>query len=112
MIDWDIDILALQDQTLIGYLYKIVDLFGLIDELAIDTDKFKRFIQAVYLNYHKNPYHNFKHAYCVTAGTANFLRYGFAGFANDYWNPVETMSLMVASLCHDVGHMAFNNDYY
>ena len=46
---------SLQDHTLISSFYKIVDLCGLIEELQVDRDKFKHFIQAIYLNYHKNP---------------------------------------------------------
>jgi hypothetical protein len=120
MLDWDGDILAMSEPTLLQNFYKIVQLFGCIDEFQLPPTKLKNWIQAVYMGYKKdNPYHSFKHAYSVSCGTANMIHYCFDGarpngcrLEEDYWNGIEQLSLLMAALCHDVGHEGKNNDFY
>ncbi len=47
-----------------------------------DISLAKKFVKLVEKNYHKNPYHNFKHAFSVMTGTAVLLRNGAHHFVD------------------------------
>lgn len=58
----------------------------------------KKFVKLVEKNYHKNPYHNFKHAFSVMTGTAVLLRNG----AHHFCDHVDAFALLIAALVHDI----------
>ncbi|KAG5461405.1 MAG: hypothetical protein BJ554DRAFT_6410 [Olpidium bornovanus] len=93
-----------------------------------------RFIVVVRSSYNEaNPYHNFHHAVDVLQATYFFLRRmkvlldkdpdkpffaqdGFCVdpaliFARTFFRPHEVFALLVAALCHDLGHPGVNNMY-
>lgn len=40
--------------------------FGLIEKYMIDEATLQRFLQCVRSSYNNNPFHNFRHCFCVT----------------------------------------------
>ena len=39
---------------------------GLVDALGVDPAVLRNFINAIQENYNDNPFHNFRHGFCVT----------------------------------------------
>jgi hypothetical protein len=82
--------------------------FGLIERFQIPIPNLERFIMSVREQYHPNPYHSFIHAFDVTQTVYCFLTsFGGASFLTH----LDILSLLVAALCHDVGHPGLSNAY-
>nr|XP_023015593.1 cAMP and cAMP-inhibited cGMP 3',5'-cyclic phosphodiesterase 10A-like [Leptinotarsa decemlineata] len=64
------------------------------------------FILSVRKCYRNNPYHNFEHAFNVAHCMFNILYRNKKQFNN-----IETKSLLIAALCHDLDHGGFTNNY-
>lgn len=62
------------------------------------------FIIDVDNGYFPNPYHNFFHAVDVT-GVLFFILNDVR--ANRYLSKVDAMALLLAALCHDIGHVGY-----
>ena len=114
LISWDFDPFAVSDAELVRNTYQVFQLWGFLQpdtETPIDTRKLQCYISAIYSAYESsNPYHNFKHAYCVLAGTANIMKNGASQTLS--LTRVEELALLIAGLTHDVGHPGYNNDYF
>ncbi|XP_076065329.1 high affinity cGMP-specific 3',5'-cyclic phosphodiesterase 9A-like [Oratosquilla oratoria] len=91
--------------ALIEHMYK--DL-GLLDEFSINPVTLRRFLVCVQENYRNNPFHNFRHCFCVTQ-----MMYGLIHLCR----LTEKMSrrdlgvLLTACICHDLDHPGYNNTY-
>jgi hypothetical protein len=108
LLDWDTDALAMSEEELVKKVYQIFDSCGYLD--GVNKTALKAFIQKVFYGYSdENPYHNFKHAYSVFAGTTSFVK---QMCPDSMFSPVEQMSMSLAGLCHDIGHESYNNDFY
>jgi len=78
------------------------------DELAIDVLSLQHFIKEVSLHYHKNPYHNFKHAVSVLQFTYLLIsETNIAHFVSKY----KIFGLMIAALVHDIDHPGHTNSF-
>jgi hypothetical protein len=78
----------------------------------VDQPKFIKFFSQIYNKYDQNVhYHNDLHGsdvaqHCnVILKTQNMAQYA-------QFNHIDTMSLFIAALCHDVQHDGFNNTYH
>merc|ERR1719375_315516 len=69
----------------------------------------KGYIKCVCLKYTNNPYHNWTHGYTVMAWSGEMIRNASISSLLD---TEETCALMVAGMCHDVGHEGLNSDFY
>jgi len=59
-------------------------------------------------NYRNNPFHNFRHCFCVTQ-----MMYGFVHLC-ELWNKLSREDigiLLTACICHDLDHPGYNNAY-
>jgi len=59
-------------------------------------------------NYRNNPFHNFRHCFCVTQ-----MMYGFVHLC-ELWNKLSREDLgilLTACVCHDLDHPGYNNAY-
>lgn len=81
---------------------------GLVTALNINPITLKRWLLAVQENYRDNPFHNFRHCFCVTQ-----MMYGMVHLCNlqDSLSPLEVAVLITAAACHDLDHPGFNNNY-
>ncbi|CAG9329120.1 unnamed protein product [Blepharisma stoltei] len=83
---------------------------GLTTTYDIDDHKLNRFLTAVESGYKKkNYYHNSLHAADVTASAVFLIQEGIElgnGLAD-----IDIFSLIIAALCHDIGHPGVNNPF-
>merc|ERR1712079_501075 len=81
---------------------------GLVEELDIYPSTLKRFLLRVQENYRNNPFHNFRHAFCVTQ-MMYVLIHGCR--LQDSLSKRDLCVLLTACICHDLDHPGFNNTY-
>lgn len=81
---------------------------GLVDELDIHPATLKRFLLRVQENYRNNPFHNFRHCFCVTQ-MMYVLIHGCR--LQEVLSKRDICVLLTACICHDLDHPGFNNTY-
>jgi len=81
---------------------------GLVDELDIHPATLKRFLLRVQENYRNNPFHNFRHCFCVTH-MMYVLIHGCR--LTEVLSKRDICVLLTACICHDLDHPGFNNTY-
>jgi len=81
---------------------------GLVDHFKIDLPTLKRFLITVKDNYNLNPFHNFRHCFCVTQ-----MMYGLLHTCKllDKLDHLDKLTLIVSAIGHDLDHPGFNNAY-
>ncbi|XP_062831216.1 high affinity cGMP-specific 3',5'-cyclic phosphodiesterase 9A isoform X4 [Anolis carolinensis] len=63
---------------------------------------------CIHDNYRNNPFHNFRHCFCVTQ-----MMYSMVSLCNLQVkiSQMDILILMTASICHDLDHPGYNNTY-
>ncbi|KTF92243.1 hypothetical protein cypCar_00006009 [Cyprinus carpio] len=63
---------------------------------------------CIHDNYRNNPFHNFRHCFCVTQ-----MMYSMICLCNlqEKFTQVDILILMTAAVCHDLDHPGYNNTY-
>ncbi|KAJ7384258.1 High affinity cAMP-specific and IBMX-insensitive 3',5'-cyclic phosphodiesterase 9A [Desmophyllum pertusum] len=91
--------------SLVEHMYQ--DL-GLIEDFEINSVVLRRFLVAIQQNYRLNPFHNFRHCFCVTQ-----MMFSIIHLCNlkDLLSQMDLLVLMTACICHDLDHPGFNNTY-
>ncbi|XP_037068397.1 LOW QUALITY PROTEIN: probable 3',5'-cyclic phosphodiesterase pde-5 [Pollicipes pollicipes] len=84
-------------------VFMFTDLFG---TSRFDIDCLIRFTITVKKNYRRVPYHNWTHGFAV----ANMI-YCIIKHNPDVFKTIESLSLYVGSLCHDLDHRGRNNKF-
>ncbi|CAH3119914.1 unnamed protein product [Pocillopora meandrina] len=81
---------------------------GLIDDFGINSVVLRRFLVSIQQNYRNNPFHNFRHCFCVTQ-----MMFCIVHLCNlkDLLSKMDLLVLMTACICHDLDHPGFNNTY-
>lgn len=88
-------------------LLKKNDLLG-----TVDQQKFLNFISQIYNKYKRSvEYHNDLHGSDV-AQHVNLILNTQGLIKYNSFNKLDTLSLIVSALCHDVQHDGFNNRYH
>ena len=106
---WTFDITLYKDAEAFACLHLIFETFDIPDELSVSNHTMIRFYNALSQRYiAKNTYHNFFHAVDVTQTVYRFVK---ETQANVFLMPLETASLTIASLAHDVGHPGLSNQF-
>ncbi|KAJ1507964.1 High affinity cAMP-specific and IBMX-insensitive 3',5'-cyclic phosphodiesterase 9A [Coelomomyces lativittatus] len=80
----------------------------LVDRFKIDLKQLKHFLHTVRDNYNNNPFHNFRHAFCVSQ-----MFYGMV-LESDLKKKLEPIDLLIgliSTVLHDIDHPGFNNAY-
>eukprot|EP00397_Hematodinium_sp_SG-2012_P011405 GEMP01011543.1.p1 GENE.GEMP01011543.1~~GEMP01011543.1.p1 ORF type:complete len:519 (+),score=110.03 GEMP01011543.1:129-1685(+) len=109
IFSWEYDVLSQSNATLVRNCVRILEGLEIPRQFTIPTKALQTFLMSICNNYReKNPYHNFKHAFSVMLGTSLLLRGGSQIFLEN----IETFAILIAALCHDVGHPGMNNDYF
>mmetsp|Transcript_75554 Transcript_75554/g.179505 ORF Transcript_75554/g.179505 Transcript_75554/m.179505 type:complete len:1020 (-) Transcript_75554:34-3093(-) len=106
---WDFDVLPLSHSEAAAVLEwtlfdsKVGERTG---KALAERSIFERFIKVVEAGYEDQPYHNFKHA-CDVCHTVSRL---LSEVQSDTWLSVfEQYALLVAAICHDIGHPGKTN---
>ena len=106
--DFNYDIFALPASSLLPLVYSLFSHFSFFSLFSIPLTVFSRFVSSIQQQYRPNPFHSFYHAVDVTQTTFVLLT---SFHAQRSLTPVESFSLLLAALCHDVDHPALNNTY-
>ena len=86
-----------QDNELIHLIMHIYESIQVMDEFNIKKEVLYNFLCQVRANYNQNPFHNFKHAFCVFQMAYSILAASGALFK---LNALQRLSLLTACLGH------------
>ncbi|KAJ3322614.1 High affinity cAMP-specific and IBMX-insensitive 3',5'-cyclic phosphodiesterase 9A [Boothiomyces sp. JEL0866] len=100
---WNFDEDALQHFL----LHFFIDM-SFVSHFKLDRAALYRFLSTVRKAYNKNPFHNFKHCFCVTQMVYVLLH---MSNLDKHLNMLEKFSLLVSALGHDLDHPGLNNAY-
>ncbi|KAJ3397929.1 High affinity cAMP-specific and IBMX-insensitive 3',5'-cyclic phosphodiesterase 9A [Lobulomyces angularis] len=97
-----------EENEIMSLLEFIFTDLGLMEDFNIDRKVLKRFLCAVKDNYHENPFHNFRHCFCVTQ-----MMYGIINVTGlvHRLKPIDKLILTVSCIGHDLDHPGYNNAY-
>ncbi|XP_078283129.1 high affinity cGMP-specific 3',5'-cyclic phosphodiesterase 9A-like isoform X4 [Rhinoraja longicauda] len=81
---------------------------GLVEEFNMNPIILKRWLLSIQENYRNNPFHNFRHCFCVTQ-----MMYGMIHLCelHERVTPTDLVILMTGAICHDLDHPGYNNAY-
>ncbi|TWW80280.1 High affinity cGMP-specific 3',5'-cyclic phosphodiesterase 9A, partial [Takifugu flavidus] len=81
---------------------------GLVKDFSINPITLKRWLLCIHDNYKNNPFHNFRHCFCVTQ-----MMYSMICLCSlqEKLSQLDILILMTAAVCHDLDHPGFNNTY-
>ncbi|KAJ3276069.1 hypothetical protein HDV01_006239 [Terramyces sp. JEL0728] len=100
---WNYDEDALQHFLLSFF----VDM-NFVSHFKMDRGVLYRFLCTVRRAYNKNPFHNFKHCFCVTQMVYVLLH---MGNLDVQFTMLEKLSLLISAIGHDLDHPGLNNAY-
>ncbi|TGZ74872.1 hypothetical protein CRM22_000703 [Opisthorchis felineus] len=91
--------------ALLEHMYSELDL---INEFRINPITLRRWVLTIQANYRNNPFHNFRHCFCVAQ-----MMYGMLHLCglNEKLTKEELGILLTACVCHDLDHPGYNNSY-
>lgn len=81
---------------------------GLVEEFNMNPLVLRQWLRKVQSKYRNNPFHNFRHCFCVTQ-----MMYGMIHVCNlnHRMDRRDLGILLTACVCHDLDHPGFNNSY-
>ncbi|XP_078514494.1 high affinity cGMP-specific 3',5'-cyclic phosphodiesterase 9A [Lissotriton helveticus] len=81
---------------------------GLVSTFSINAITLKRWLLCIHDNYRNNPFHNFRHCFCVAQ-----MMYSMISLCNlqETLSQANILVLMTAAICHDLDHPGYNNAY-
>ncbi|XP_075703364.1 high affinity cGMP-specific 3',5'-cyclic phosphodiesterase 9A [Rhinoderma darwinii] len=97
-----------QDKEMVTLLEHMFYDLNLTDRFKMEAPTLRQFLSSLQGHYRENPFHNFRHGFCVTQ-----MMYSVISLCRlqELLPPEDTVTLMVAALCHDVDHPGLNNNY-
>ncbi|KAJ2999075.1 High affinity cAMP-specific and IBMX-insensitive 3',5'-cyclic phosphodiesterase 9A [Globomyces sp. JEL0801] len=103
-----LDIWVFSENELIHLIAQKFHRLGLVKHFKINEDTLFRFLVVISKAYNANPFHNFKHCFCVTQ-----MMYCLLHLDNlhERLTMVEKLALIVGSIGHDIDHPGLNNAY-
>jgi high affinity cGMP-specific 3',5'-cyclic phosphodiesterase 9 len=101
------DIWAYTEEDYIHFMATMLQKLGLVDHFSIEEPLLMNFLLTVQKCYSSNPFHNFKHAFCVTQMMYSILHMGLI----EKLSMVEKFSMILAAIGHDMDHPGLNNAY-
>ncbi|XP_041858243.1 high affinity cGMP-specific 3',5'-cyclic phosphodiesterase 9A isoform X2 [Melanotaenia boesemani] len=81
---------------------------GLVRDFSINPITLKRWLLCVRDSYRNNPFHNFRHCFCVTQMMYSMI---YLCKLQEKLTQLDVLVLMTAAVCHDLDHPGFNNTY-
>jgi hypothetical protein len=97
-----------EDNELVHLIIHMYQELGIMEEFQISIDTLYNFVSKVRDHYNHNPFHNFKHGFCVTQMAYALL--WKTGFISEI-TKLEKLVLITACLGHDLDHPGYNNAY-
>ncbi|XP_052348797.1 high affinity cGMP-specific 3',5'-cyclic phosphodiesterase 9A-like isoform X2 [Oncorhynchus keta] len=72
----------------------------------------KSWLLCIHDNYQMNPFHNFRHCFCVTQMMYSMICLcSLQVILQEIFSQVDILILMTAAVCHDLQHPGYNNTY-
>lgn len=108
---WHFTCLDFSLDEIISLIEAIFDLY--IRRLKISKTDFDNFIKLVLANYPSNPYHSIYHAVDVLQCAYYIMKVNISSksFFETYLSDFEQFSVLIACLCHDLGHPGLTNQF-
>jgi len=132
ILDWSFDVLQFEDSVLIDVFLLMLEYYNLLELFRVDRETLRRYCNEVMKMHRKDcyyhtidmegagvqekctvddvfcEYHNWYHAVSCTHVCFMFLT---LGGVDSFLNPIESFSIMMGALIHDVDHPGNNNDF-
>ncbi|KAI8614026.1 hypothetical protein BC830DRAFT_417371 [Chytriomyces sp. MP71] len=99
---------AWDDFELFGLFEFIFEDLGLLTEFKIEVETLRKFLVAVRDCYNNNPFHNFKHCFCVSQMMFGIIN---ATEVVQKLKPIDKLILILSTIGHDLDHPGFSNTY-
>ncbi|XP_070201858.1 high affinity cGMP-specific 3',5'-cyclic phosphodiesterase 9A-like [Littorina saxatilis] len=102
------DIWHWEPNEMLSLLEHMYHELGLVHEYNINPITLKRWLLCVQENYRNNPFHNFRHCFCVSQ-----MMYGMIHLCRlwEHMSKEDLGILLTAAVCHDLDHPGYNNTY-
>ncbi|KAI8975412.1 hypothetical protein BDF20DRAFT_878548 [Mycotypha africana] len=104
----DFTVLEKSRAELYGYILGFLERLGLCESLGVTPSEFLDFLVDVDHGYLTNAYHSFYHAVDVTIVLYHMICNYDIG---RYISRIDIAALLIAGLCHDIGHPGKNNNF-
>lgn len=101
-------------EELVELLLAMYEELGLLEELRIPREVLKKFLITVESRYPSNPFHNFRHCFCVAQMMFAVLCGCPKLTSSDGGGALSKMDqavLITAAVCHDLDHPGNSNSY-
>uniref|UniRef100_A0A8K9UJB4 Phosphodiesterase n=1 Tax=Oncorhynchus mykiss TaxID=8022 RepID=A0A8K9UJB4_ONCMY len=94
--------------TMLSCLEHMYHDLDLVKDFNMNPITLKRWLLCIHDNYRMNPFHNFRHCFCVTQ-----MMYSMICLCSlqETFTQVDILILMTAAVCHDLDHPGYNNMY-
>ncbi|GIY28839.1 dual 3',5'-cyclic-AMP and -GMP phosphodiesterase 11 [Caerostris darwini] len=106
--DLKFDDFSLNDKEMLKASLRMFMDLGFIQRFGIQYDVLCRWLLSVRKNYRTVTYHNWRHAFNVTQMMFAILT---VSNLHNVLGELETLSLLIACLCHDLDHRGTNNSF-
>jgi len=102
------DIWHWEPNEMLSLLEHMYHELGLVKEFNMNGVTLKRWLLCIQENYRNNPFHNFRHCFCVTQ-----MMYGMIHLCrlHEKVSKEDIGILLTACICHDLDHPGYNNTY-
>ncbi|KAL0246181.1 hypothetical protein GEMRC1_007395 [Eukaryota sp. GEM-RC1] len=112
LYNWEFNIFSLPEITkgyhLTSVALCVINEFELVNKFSVSEAELIAFLVKVERGYPPNPYHNSLHAADVLHAVFYFLK---VAELEKYFDPVEILALVLATVVHDHGHPGINNNF-
>lgn len=103
-----LDVWAFDTDQLVALQFEMYVDLGLISEFQINIPTLQHFLLTVRANYQQQPFHNYRHCFCVSQMIFSLLH---ATTMVKQLTKLEQMIMLTAAICHDLDHPGLNNAY-
>jgi len=107
IFDWEFDVLNIKDSVLLcSIIGKFFDTLLNVEDLGVEPSTLACYIAEVGRHYHDRPFHNLRHAACVTHFSFMLIR---ATNATDNLKQHLIFGILLSAVVHDVDHPGNTN---
>ncbi|ELK37261.1 High affinity cGMP-specific 3',5'-cyclic phosphodiesterase 9A [Myotis davidii] len=106
--DFSINPITLKRWLMLSCLEHMYHDLCLVRDFSINPITLKRWLLCVHDNYRNNPFHNFRHCFCVAQMMYSMI--WLCGLQEKF-SQMDILILMTAAICHDLDHPGYNNTY-
>ena len=107
--DWALDAWQLPDGEVARLIAAMLHSGGLLRRFRISPAALSAFIDDVLQKYPNNPFHCGRHAFSVMHTSFLFLQDGV--LRKELLEPIDSLALLLAALCHDLEHPGTTNAF-